>query len=381
MTVNDRISARRKTILQGGVLMTKTLAARLPQVDENAAHEDPADKLFRDFREALGRTGGAIVRGKTGDESLHDFAEAAVAGLAKSPRSFDSRFLYDARGSALFELITGQPEYYLTRIEAALLASHAHDIRDVTGPTSLVELGSGNSAKTGFLLGAWLAKGHCVRYFPIDVSISALRGACRAISVSLPAVQVIAVHADFRAALPLFQQASPVMAVFIGSSIGNLGPQEMDAFFSALSSALTARDYLLLGIDLVKEPNLIEAAYNDAAGITARFTRNLFKRMNRELASGIDLSVVEHVANYNPDLEQVEIFARFARKQTIRVKPTERSFVINEGELIRTEISRKFRLGEFIRYAGTFDFSAEGVFTDERNWFALLLLRRHAPLD
>ena len=361
--------------------MAKPLGASLPQVDENAVHADPADKLLRDFQEALGRTEGAIVRGKTGDESLHDFAEATVAGLAKSPRSLESRFLYDARGSALFGQITRQPEYYLTRTEAALLGSHAHDIRDVTGPTSLVELGSGNSAKTGFLLGAWLAKGHPVRYIPIDVSIGALRGACRAISVSLPAVQVIAIHADYREALHMFQQASPVMVAFIGSSIGNLGTQEMDAFFSALSSALSTKDYFLLGIDLVKEPTLIEAAYNDAAGITARFTRNLFERMNRELVSGIDLSVVEHVANYDPGLEQVEIFARFARKQTIRVKPAERSFVINEGEMIRTEICRKFRLEEFIRYAGTFGFSAEGVFTDERKWFALLLLRRHAPLD
>jgi len=361
--------------------MTKPLAASLPQVDENAVHADPADNLCRDFREALGRTEGAIVRGKTGDESLHDFAEATVAGLAKSPRSLECRFLYDARGSALFEQITREPEYYLTRIEASLLGSHAHDIRDVTGPTSLVELGSGNSVKTGFLLGAWLARGLSVRYVPIDVSIRALRGARRAISVSLPAVQVIAVHADYREALPLFQQASPVMVAFIGSSIGNLGPQEMNDFFSALSSALSTEDYFLLGIDLVKEPSLIEAAYNDAAGITARFTRNLFARMNRELESGIDLSVVEHVANYDPGLEQVEIFARFARKQTIRVKPAERSFTINEGEMILIEISRKFRLEEFIRYAGTFGFSAEGVFTDERNWFALLLLRRHAPPD
>ena len=348
---------------------------------ENAVHLASADKLFRDFGKALGRPEGAIVWGKTGDESLLDFAEATVAGLAKSPRRLECRFLYDARGSALFERITRQPEYYLTRTEAAILRSHALDIRDVTGPTSLVELGSGNSAKTGFLLGAWLARGPAVKYIPIDVSIMALRRACRTISSSLPAVQVIAVHADYHEALPLFRQASPVMAAFIGSSIGNLGPQEMDAFFSALSFALSTKDYFLLGIDLAKEPNLIEAAYNDAAGITARFTRNLFARMNRELRSGIDLSVIEHVANYDPGLEQVEIFARFARKQTIRVGPLDRSFPINEGEMIQIEISRKFRLWEFIRYAGTFGFSADGVFTDERDWFALLLLRRHAPLD
>jgi L-histidine Nalpha-methyltransferase len=338
-----------------------------------------ADKLSRDFRSALGNSAGAMVMGKTGDESLLDFAQATVAGLAQSPRRLQCRFLYDARGSVLFERITRQPEYYLTRTEAALLQSHAGDIRELTGATSLVELGSGSSAKTGILLRAWLAREPAVRYIPIDVSLKALRGASRALSGSLPAVQVIALHADYREALPLLRQASPVTLVFIGSSIGNLGPQEMDAFFCELSGALSPKDYFLLGIDLVKEAHLIEAAYNDAAGITARFTRNLFARMNRELGSGIDLSKVEHVARYHPGLEQVEISGRFAREQTVRVEPLQKCFPVGAGELIQVEISRKFRLPEFIGYAGRFGLSADAVFTDDRNWFALLLLRRQAP--
>ena len=347
---------------------------------ENDMISAPEAKLSRDFRKKLGNTGGAIVRGKTEDQALLEFAQAMVTGLANLPRRLECRFLYDARGSALFERITRQPEYYLTRTEEAILRSHAHDIRNVTGPTSLVELGSGNSVKTGFLLRAWLGREPSVRYIPIDVSRRALREARRTMSGSLPAVQVIAVHADYHQALPLFRLASPVTVVFIGSSIGNLGPQEMDFFFSALALALSTGDYFLLGIDLVKEPNLIEAAYNDAAGVTAKFTRNLFARMNRELGSGIDLSVVEHVANYDTHLEQVEIFARFARKQIIRVEPLERSFAIDEGEMVQVEISRKFRLEEFLSYAGKFGFSADGVFTDDRNWFALLLLRRSSEV-
>jgi len=336
------------------------------------------DKLFRDFRRALDISGGTIVSGKTGDQSILDFAQSTVAGLAGSPRRLECRFLYDARGSALFERITRQPEYYLTRTEAAILRSHADKIRDVTGPASLVELGSGSSVKTGFLLRAWLARDRSVRYIPIDVSLRSLRGASRNITNALPGVQVIAVHADYHEALPLFRQASPVLVLFIGSSLGNLRPQEMDNFFSALDLALSGNDSFLLGIDLIKETNLIEAAYNDAAGITARFTRNLFARMNRELGSGIDLSVIEHVANYHPGLEQVEIFARFAEKQTIHVEQMQRNFAVEKGEMIQVEISRKFRLGEFIRYVGSFGFTAEAVFTDERNWFALLLLRRSA---
>ena len=333
-------------------------------------------KLLRDFGNALAGTEGAIVRGKTGDQALLDFAQATADGLAKSPRRLQCRFLYDARGSALFERITRQPEYYLTRTEAAILSSHAGEIRDAAGPTSLVELGSGNSAKTGFLLRAWLAREPSVRYIPIDVSIDALAGARRTISASLPAVQVIAVQADYHEALPLLRRASPVTVVFIGSSIGNLGPQEMDAFFSELALALSSKDNFLLGIDLVKEPTLIELAYNDRAGITAEFTRNLFARMNRELGSGIDLSAVEHLASYHPGREQVEICARFASTQIVRVDPLGRSFPIDAGEVIRVETCRKFRLEAFIRYAGKFGFLADGVFTDDRGWFALLLLRR-----
>jgi L-histidine Nalpha-methyltransferase len=350
-------------------------------VAENTLDSTSADKLLRDFRKALESTSGAPVCGKNNSESLRDFAQATVAGLTSSPRALQCRFLYDARGSTLFERITRQPEYYLTRTEAAILQSHAGEIRDLTGPTTLVELGSGSSVKTGFLLRAWLSREPTVRYIPIDVSIRALRGACRDLSGSLPAVQVIAVQADYLEALPLFRQTSPVMALFIGSSIGNLGPREMDDFFCSLAKALSPQDYFLLGIDLVKEPYLIEAAYNDAAGITAQFTLNLFARMNRQSKSGIDLTAIEHLANYHPGLEQVEICARFTRKQTIHVEPLGVDFQVDAGEQIQVEISRKFRLEEFIRYAGRFGFSADAVFTDEKNWFALLLLRRHAPLD
>jgi L-histidine Nalpha-methyltransferase len=345
-------------------------------VAENAEYSASAVRLFGEFRKALAGTEGAVVWAKTGDQSLLDFAQATVLGLAASPRRMECRFLYDARGSVLFELITRQPEYYLTRTETAILRSHAREIREITGPTSLVELGSGSSVKTGILLQAWLAGSPTARYIPIDVSLKALRGASLAISGALPGVQVIAIHADYHEALPLLGQASPVTVLFIGSSLGNLEPHELDAFFSELAGAFCGKDSFLLGIDLVKEAGLIEAAYNDRAGVTAKFTRNLFARMNRELGSGIDLSAVEHVARYNPDLEQVEIGARFRSKQAIRVEPLGRSFTIEAGELIQVEISRKFRLDAFIGYAGRFGFAAEAVFTDERNWFALLLLRR-----
>jgi L-histidine Nalpha-methyltransferase len=348
-------------------------------VAENPHYPAPSKMLLRDFRQALQRPEGTIVGGKSDTESLLDFARATAAGLASSPRTLQCRFLYDARGSDLFERITRQPEYYLTATEAGILARHAPEIRQAAGPTALVELGSGTSVKTGFLLRAWLARGPAVRYIPIDVSLAALREASRRISGTLPAVQTIAVHADYHEALPLFQLASPVLVVFLGSSIGNLGPKEMDAFFSSLAPALSAKDSILLGIDLVKDANLIEAAYNDAAGITALFTLNLFARMNRELGSGIDLSALEHLAHYHQEREQVETFVRFTRDQTIRIAPLNKSFLVNAGDSILVETSRKFRVAEFVSYAARFGFSADAIYTDEKNWFALFLLRRCAP--
>jgi L-histidine N-alpha-methyltransferase len=189
-------------------------------------------------------------------------------------------------------------------------------------------------------------------------------------------VRVIGVHADYRGAFPLFRELSPTVVLFLGSTIGNFAPAEMTSFLSAMAAALAPGDFFLLGIDLVKEHRLINAAYNDAAGVTAAFTRNLFDRMNRELGSDIGLDAVEHVARYHPDREQVEIAARFTREQAVRVAPLGKSFTIAKGETVQTEISRKFRLQKFVPSLEGFGFVTEEVFTDERDWFALLLLRR-----
>jgi L-histidine N-alpha-methyltransferase len=332
--------------------------------------------FYRSFSKAEPVAGATILRGSAGLDPVRDFARSAVAGLSASPRRLECRFLYDELGSALYERITEQPEYYLTRTEAAILAANAPRIRKIAGPATLVELGSGSSVKTDYLLRSWLAEGRPVRYIPVDVSESALRGACRTITTTHRGVRVTGVHADYPTAFPLFRRLSPALVLFLGSTIGNFAPEEMSCFLAALSAALAPGDFFLVGLDLVKEHDLIHEAYNDAAGVTAEFTRNLFARMNRELGSNIDVGFVEHVARYSPEREQVEICARFTRRQTIRVAPLGTSFTIAGGEEVQTEVSRKFRLGEFIPYLEGFGFTTEEIFTDERNWFALALLRR-----
>ena len=339
----------------------------------------PIKQQKLNLREPLRGAAPFIVHGAKRREPLLEFARATAAGLCRVPRRLESRFLYDARGSALFDLITRQPEYYLTRTEAAILAGNAHRIRARTGPTAMVELGSGSSIKTDYLLRAWLAAAPQVRYFPVDVSQTALQGACQAISAAHPGVQVVGLNADYRECFALLRELSPSLILFLGSTIGNFSPAEMSGFLRDLTQAMSPQDFLLVGVDLVKEPWFIEAAYNDAAGVTAEFTRNLFLRMNRELGSAVELSAVEHVARYNPALEQVEIGARFTRRQDIRIAPLDLEFSISPGEIISTEISRKFRLQQFTGALAESGLSTVQVFTDEAGWFALLLVQPAPP--
>lgn len=304
------------------------------------------------------------------------FAKSVANGLQRHPRQMDCRFLYDARGSALYEQICEQPEYYPTRTEADILARYASEICEITGPVTLLELGSGSSCKTDFLLSAYRKTDPTTRYVPIDISESALLQASQAIGKRHPEVQVVGIHGTYQDALPLFSCASPAMVVFLGSTIGNMNKDQEARFWQWMSSHMKSGDYFLLGIDLVKEAQLLDAAYNDAAGVTEKFTKNFFVRMNRELGSGLDISSIEHVANYNDSNQQVEICARFKKAQKADIVPLNQSFTIEANEKILIEISRKFELDELDSYLTSFGFETLKVFTDDRQWFASLLLKK-----
>ncbi len=317
-----------------------------------------------------------MVRETTDTDSILEFAHAAASGLRDTPRWLPCRYLYDKRGSELFELICEQPEYYLTRTEASILAAHADDIRDATGPVTLIELGSGTSVKTDYLLGAYTAPGSAVRYIPVDISESALRAAAENITRGHVTVDVAGIVGTYASAFPLFREHSPCMVLFLGSTIGNLNRTESVEFWRRAEASLPCGDFFLLGVDLVKDVELIEAAYNDAAGVTAEFTKNVFARMNRELDAGIDLDQIEHVAVYNAELQRIEISARFLTEQEIHIGPLRETVTIGAGDMVMTEISRKFVLDDLEEYLADFGLDTRRVFTDEQRRFALLLLRR-----
>ncbi len=313
---------------------------------------------------------------ETQSAAVLEFARAAAAGLTDTPRWLPCQYLYDATGSQLFEEITRQPEYYQTRTEAAILASAAPEIRAQTGIVTLIELGSGSSEKTDHLLRAYAVGNEIVRYVPVDVSGAAIRQATDRLATEHPDVEVSGLVGRYEESFPLFREHSPSMVVFLGSTIGNFNHEESLHFWRSVTEHLEAGDHFLLGVDLVKDAAVLEAAYNDAAGVTRAFTNNLFVRMNRELGAGIDVDQVEHVAHYNTEWQQMEIYGRFATAQAVRIEPLDATIEIGTGEHVMVEISRKFVLEKLATYLSVLGFELEDVFTDERDWFAVLLLKR-----
>jgi len=338
------------------------------------------EELRSRFQSSLAANCHTLLQTHAEVDSIMDFARSTARGLAASPRRLDCQFLYDHQGSALYEQITRQPEYYPTRTEDAILAEAAEEIRQLTGPVTLLELGSGSSTKTAHLLRAYGDSGASACYVPIDVSLSALQAAGRSIRSGHDNIQVVGLHSTYDQAIPLFAVASPAMAIFLGSTVGNLTAVEAGRFYRSMAEALQPGDYFLLGVDLVKDIRIIEAAYNDGAGVTAEFTRNLFARMNRELGSAIELDSVEHLARYSEARQQIEIHARFNHPGRIEIAPLRKSFEVGAGEEILVEISRKFKLDQLIPELETYGFGIKRVFTDPKQWFTLLLLQRGRPI-
>jgi L-histidine N-alpha-methyltransferase len=304
-----------------------------------------------------------------------EFARAAALGLSDHPRWLPCRYLYDAEGSRLFERITETPEYYLTRTEVALLDESTEAIPAITGDVTLVELGAGSARKTERILSAYTQRAGAARYVPVDVSGDALAATTSALAARFPTLAVRGVHGTYESVFPLLPSLSPLVLLFLGSTIGNLNQPEADVFWSNVRCALSPGDFMLLGVDLVKDAATIDRAYNDAAGWSAAFTKNIFARMNRELGSAIDLAGIEHEAAYRPEWQRVEIFARMTRRQEVRLAPLGRTIALEAGERVMTEISRKYELNELRDYLHLFELETLETFTDPAQSYALLLLR------
>ena len=279
----------------------------------------------------------------------------ALAGLTATPKSLPPKWFYDAQGSALFEKITELPEYYPTRAERAILNAVAAELARISEARVLVELGSGSSEKTRLLLSALRGEGTLRAYVPVDVSESALVLAGDALAVDYPGLTVHAVVSDFEQYLGLEPSADsaqadsgdavggPRLVAFLGSTIGNMVPAERALFLRRVRSRLRPGDSFLLGTDLVKDPAVLVAAYDDSAGVTAAFNKNVLAVLNAELGADFDLDAFEHVARWDSGHEWIEMRLRSTADQQARVRDLGLVVPFAVGEEMRTEVSAKFR--------------------------------------
>ena len=264
-------------------------------------------------------------------------------GLTQTPKSLPPKWFYDSAGSDLFDQITRLPEYYPTRAEAEILRDRATEIAAASGADTLVELGSGTSEKTRLLLSALRDGASLRRFIPFDVDAGMLQAASSAIFDEYPGIEIDAVCGDFEEHLDEIPKVGRRLIVFLGSTIGNLTTEPRAAFLAALSDTMQPGDTLLLGTDLVKDTARLVRAYDDAAGVTARFNKNVLAVVNRELSANFDLDAFDHVARWNADEERIEMWLRASSPQHVRVGALDLTVDFAAGEEMLTEVSCKFR--------------------------------------
>jgi len=297
-------------------------------------------------------------------------------GLGAQPRSLPPKWLYDDRGSDLFDQITRLPEYYPTERERSILRTHAREIAIASGATTIVELGSGTSDKTRTLLDAFSAEGTLERFVPVDVSESTLRRAAAELSLAYPGLQIEGVVGDFTLHLGHLPHGGTRMVAFLGGTIGNLYVEERAAFLGALADTLAPGDSLLLGTDLVKSSERLIAAYNDSQGVTAEFVANCLVVLNRELGADFDLEAFDYIPFWDPTLERMDLRLRAQRPQRVRIPGADLELDLAPGEEIHVEISTKFRpelIREELLAAG---FGVVDIWTDPDGDYAVTLARR-----
>jgi L-histidine Nalpha-methyltransferase len=304
-----------------------------------------------------------------------NFRATVLTGLAGEPKSLPCKLFYDARGSALFEAITRVPEYYLTRTEIAILEQYAGEIAARIGPYArLVELGSGASRKVRILLEALAAP---AAYVPVDISGEHLREAAAQLAADFPSLPIVAVCADYTRPFqlpPLPGPAGKRVGFFPGSTIGNFEPDAVVRFLRNCAELLAPHGEMLIGVDLKKDPRILNAAYNDKAGANAAFNLNLIGRVNRELDGDLAIERFAHVAFYNADKGRIELYIKSLVDQ--RATIAGRHFHFAAGELIHTENSYKYAIEEFQALAARAGFAAVHTWTDRNRLFSVHYFRR-----
>jgi dimethylhistidine N-methyltransferase len=310
-------------------------------------------------------------------DPLAGFAEDVRRGLSSRPKCLFPKYLYDELGSQLFEAICLLPEYYPTRAENEILTRYADEIIGLTGRLNrLIEMGSGSASKTRLIIEALLRSQSELLFVPVDISASALESSSRILLQSYPRLGIEAFAAEYFDGLAELSKGEwgRTLALFLGSNISNFEPAEAHAFLRAMRSVLRNGDALLLGADLKKDKKILEAAYNDALGVTSAFSRNLLARMNRELGADFDLRAFRHQAVYNEADCRIEIQLESLQAQTVSIAGLGLKVDLAGGELIHTENSYKYDLRDIAGLAGDTGFICERTWFDDAQQFSSNLL-------
>jgi L-histidine N-alpha-methyltransferase len=307
------------------------------------------------------------------DDRLAMLRAEARRGLTHTPKELPPKWFYDQRGSALFDEITRLPEYYLTRCERAILFAHAEDIAHITKADTLVELGSGTSDKTRLLLDALDRRRALRRFIPFDVCLPVLEEAGAALLAEYPRVEVHAVVGDFDHHIGRLPVQGRCLVAFLGSTIGNFQPPKRLALYRQLRAVLEPGDFFLLGTDLIKDTGRLNAAYNDAAGVTASFNRNVLRVLNRDLGADFVEEQFQHLATFDPDQSVMDIRLRSLVDQVVTLSALDLRVHFAAREEMRTEISTKFQQAVLERELGSAGFSLSNWWTDPAGDFAVSL--------
>lgn len=310
-------------------------------------------------------------------DPLTGFADDVRKGLSAEPKRFLPKYFYDALGSQLFEAICLLPEYYLTRAENEILKRFADDIvASIDGPTTLVEMGSGSASKTRLIIEALLQTQSELLFMPVDISATALESSSRILLQSYPRLTIEAYAADYFAGLAELgkKPRHRTLALFLGSNISNFDPEEALRFLRALRNVLNKGDALLLGADLKKDPAVLEAAYNDALGVTSAFNLNVLARINRELGGTFDLRSFRHQAFYNEAVGRIEIYLESLIDQLVRIEKLDLEVEFTAGELIHTENSYKYDTPGIAHLAEATGFKLSRTWLDSQERFSSNLL-------
>ena len=323
-----------------------------------------------------GSDGRLEIRSAPQPQRAATFGDDVLAGLSAAPKRLPSKYFYDELGSALFDAITALPEYYLTRAETEILREWGWEIvRALGNPIEFIELGSGSAVKTRILIEEALRVQRTLRYSPIDISGEALRASAHALVRDYPALRVSAFEGDYFSMLraPELRRDSRVLAMFMGSNIGNYEPRTARELLGAVGKMLKLGDGLLLGVDLKKDPRKLQLAYDDPTGVTAAFNKNLLARINRELGGTFDLHCFEHIARYDEEHGCVSSYLRSVSAQKVRIEALDLTVAFAEGESIHTESSYKYSSDDLRALGDAAGLRIARTWTDSQERFSVNL--------